>query len=81
MGIKPPEHDTTCQRCGAPVPAGTPQRFWMGLPKCPPCDEYGVEAYGNYKRRSIEHHKRMQELEASDHDRATRSDPGLGNTL
>lgn len=74
---KPPEHDTTCQQCGAPVPAGTPQRFWMGpSPNCVPCDERALENYGNYRRRNMEHHlQREREEQKKSHDRATSPRP------
>lgn len=64
----PVEHDTTCQKCGAHVPAGAPQHQLLGpVPMCEPCGKRAQENWLNYKRRQVEHNKRMRELEASDH--------------
>ncbi|MBB0997271.1 hypothetical protein G6023_10925 [Dietzia sp. DQ11-71] len=65
MTVRVTTHDVTCQRCGAPIPAGTPQRFWLGpRPNCVECDERALENYGNYRRRCIEHNeRRRRELE------------------
>lgn len=63
----PVEHDTTCQECGVPVPAGTPQKFWMGPgPRCVPCDEKALEAYGNFRRRKVRLEEERDQREAQE---------------
>lgn len=38
----------------------------MGLPKCPLCDEYGVEAYGNFWRRKLRLEEERDQREAQE---------------
>lgn len=64
---KSTEHDTFCQMCGIAISAGTLQRFWLGArPRCVPCDERALEAFGRYKLRSIEHNERVRQAKDLD---------------
>lgn len=76
---KPPEHDTTCQSCGAPVPAATPQHQIVGpVLLCEPCGKRAKENWLNYKRRQVDHNRRRREKEYQEREVFTSEGGALG---
>ena len=73
------EHDTTCQRCGGHVPAGT-SKYLLPGPRimCEPCKAGAKEAYGNYKRGVFESNRRRREKEYLEREAFTSEGGALG---